>query len=388
MAAEAERVPFRQTGASVSLDAARGIAALLVLLDHCHNLFFVSCADALARTAHPKLIYMLYGLTSAGPQAVVIFFVLSGYLISGSVFRSLEQGRWSWKDYLTNRLVRLWLVLLPALVLCAAWDLGRLAWSGDAGSLMERAHANGLTWGLFCGNLFFLQDGWVRTFGSDRVLWSLGAEFWYYILFPVGLLALRRKTAMKSRLLYAVGFVLVAGFAGRWVLGLFPVWLFGTALALVRPPRVGSVVRWVTAVLYAPVVFVLPMVPWPWRYFKMDYALGLLTVLLLWVLLSAGERANESRVYVRAARSLAGPSYSLYLVHYPMLAFLSVVLTGGTPWPVGPKHLGAGVGLGALAVLYGYGVAACTEWHNDGVRHWVQEKFARRRRASESFALR
>lgn len=104
MAGSAERVPFRQTGGSVSLDAIRGIAALLVLFDHCHNLFFLDYGSALRISAHPHLTYVLYALSSAGREAVVIFFVLSGYLISGSVFRALEQGRWSWKDYLTHRL--------------------------------------------------------------------------------------------------------------------------------------------------------------------------------------------------------------------------------------------------------------------------------------------
>jgi peptidoglycan/LPS O-acetylase OafA/YrhL len=388
MAANAESVPFRQTGASVALDAMRGIAALLVVADHCHNLFLVDAVSAFRTTTHPHFIYVLYGLTSAGPEAVVIFFVLSGYLISGSVFRSLEQGRWNWKDYLIHRLVRLWLVLLPSLLLCAAWDLGRLAMVGGAGSLVERAHANGLTWRLFWGNLFFLQDGVVRAFGSDRVLWSLAAEFWYYLLFPLGLLALRKGTKTKSRLLYGLGFLVAAAISGRWILGLFPVWLCGTLLARVRPRQMGSAVRWAAVALYAPVVFVLPMVHWPWRYFKMDYGLGLLTALLLWVLLSAGNRVNEKRLPVRAARSLAGSSYSLYLVHYPMLAFLSAALTAGIPWTVGPRNLAIVAGLGVLAVLYGYGVAACTEWHNDTVRRWVQDRLSWRSWRRESLALR
>ena len=388
MASNAESVPFRQTGASVALDAIRGIAALLVVADHCHNLFLVDAATAFRTTAHPHLIYVLYGMTSAGPEAVVIFFVLSGYLISGSTFRSLKQGRWSWKDYLIHRLVRLWLVLLPALLLCAAWDIGRLAMVGGAGPLMERAHANGLTWGLFWGNLFFLQDGWVRAFGSDRVLWSLAAEFWYYLLFPLGLLALRRETKAKSRLLYGLGFLVAAAIAGRWILGLFPVWLCGTLLARTRPRQMGSAVRWTAVMLYTPVVFVLPMVHWPWRYFKMDYGLGVLTAVLLWVLLSARERVNEKKLAVRAARSLAGSSYSLYLVHYPMLAFLAAAVTGGIPWAVRPGNLAMVAGFGVLAVIYGYGVAACTEWHNDTIRRWVQDKLSWRSRGRESFALR
>jgi peptidoglycan/LPS O-acetylase OafA/YrhL len=388
MAADAERVPFRQTGASVALDAIRGLAALLVLFDHCHNLFFVNCGQALAATSHPRLIYVLYGLSSAGAEAVVIFFVLSGYLISGSVFRSLEQGRWSWKDYLIHRLVRLWLVLLPALVLCAGWDCARLAMNGGAASLLDRMHANGMTWKIFVGNVLFLQDGIVRTFGSDRVLWSLAAEFWYYMLFPLGLLALRRGTAVRSRLLYGAGFLLAAAIAGRWILVLFPVWLCGTALALAKPPAVGSGVRWAAVLLYAPWVFVLPMTRWPWRYFRMDYGLGILTALLLWVLLSARGRVREERVPVRASRSLAGASYSLYLVHYPMLAMLAAVMMRGRFWQPTAAHIAVGAGICVLAVAYGYGVAAATEWHNDSVRRWVQDRLTSRNRARESLALR
>ncbi len=112
MAVSQERVAFRETGASVGLDAVRGIAALVVMFDHCHNLFFVNCGTALGSSAHPHLIYLLYAFGSAGREAVVvIFFVLSGYLIGGS--RCF--GRWirdggAGRVYLTHRFVRLWLV--------------------------------------------------------------------------------------------------------------------------------------------------------------------------------------------------------------------------------------------------------------------------------------
>jgi peptidoglycan/LPS O-acetylase OafA/YrhL len=378
MAASAERVPFRQTGGSVALDAIRGLAALLVLFDHCHNLFFLDYGSALRVSAHPHLTYVLYALSSAGAEAVVIFFVLSGYLISGSVFRALDQGRWSWKDYLTHRFVRLWLVLLPALVLCAAWDSGRLSLTGGTGSFLARMAAAGLTWKLFFGNVFFLQAAHTTTFGSDRALWSLAAEFWYYMLFPLGLLAIRRGTPVKARVLCGVGFLLAAGVAGRGIMGLFPVWLCGTALALVKPPKLGRAVRWVALALYAPCVFRLAMTPWPWRYFKMDYVLGAITAVFLWVLLSAAGRVDEKAFVVRASRSVAGSSYSLYLVHYPLLMFFAAVLTAGRKWAPTPRYLAMGAGFCVLAVLYSYGVAACTEWHNDRVREWVEARLGPR----------
>jgi len=387
MAVAPERVSFRETGASVALDAIRGLAALLVMFDHCHNLFFVDYGTALRGSAHPHLMYLLYAFGSAGREAVVVFFVLSGYLIGGSVFRALDQDRWSWKDYLTHRFVRLWLVLIPALVLCAGWDTARLALGGAHGAgLLAAVRAEGVTWKLFLSNVLFLQSVRTTTFGSDRVLWSLAAEFWYYMLFPLGLLALRRTTRPGARLAYAAGFLAVAVFVNRPLIGLFPVWLYGVVLARIRPPKAGAALRWISAAVYAPCLFLFAMIPWPWRIFKMDYALGLLTVIFLWIVLSAFGRMDQQTVVARASRGLARASYSLYLVHYPFLAFLSVLLGVEGRWAPSPAHLAAGACLCAAALLYSFGVAACTEWHNDKVRLWVEEKLPGRDRVREAAA--
>ena len=252
--------------------------------------------------------------------------------------------------------------------------------------MLELARAEGVTWKLFLSNVFFLQSVRTTTFGSDRVLWSLAAEFWYYMLFPLGLLALRRGTRPGMRLAYAAGFLAIAFFVNRPLIGLFPVWLYGVALARVRPPKAGAAMRWISVAVYAPCLFLFGMVPWPWHVFKMDYALGLLTVVFLWIVLSATERVNQRTAVARASRSLAGASYSLYLVHYPFLAFVSVLLGDQGRWTPSGWYLAAGAGLCAVALLYSFGVAACTEWHNDSVRRWVEERLSGRTRVREAAA--
>ena len=381
----AERIKFRETGASLWLDATRGCAALLVLLDHCHNLFFVGRETAMQATGHRLWTALFYSLRTAGTAAVVVFFVLSGYLISGSVLRAVEQGRWSWKDYLTHRFVRLWLVLLPALVLCAEWDAWRVALEhalgqGSAGGFAARLATAGVTTKLFVANALFLGSIHADTFGSDRVLWSLAAEFWYYLLFPLGLLALRRQTSVSIRVMYALIFLLVAAFTGRGVLGLFPVWLLGAGLAMVPAARCGAALRWLAVVLFVPVLLVLGEADWPWRYFKMAYVLGLATALFLWVMLSDRRRVNESAVGVRATRRLAQLSYSLYLVHYPLLAFGATWLVRRGKWLPSSRTLLEGAGICAMALAYSYGVASLTEFHTDAVRRWVQERLWERGR--------
>ncbi|MGC8548860.1 MAG: acyltransferase family protein [Acidobacteriaceae bacterium] len=115
----AERVPFSKTSASVNLDVLRALAAAAVLLSHWRALLFVDFGQL---HAHKLLLAVPYVISGAGHQAVIIFFVLSGYLIGGSVMRNVQRGRWEWREYLFQRLTRLWIVLIPALVLCAMLD--------------------------------------------------------------------------------------------------------------------------------------------------------------------------------------------------------------------------------------------------------------------------
>src|SRR5262245_43740160 len=94
---------------SVHLDVIRGVAAVAVLGGHIRGLFF---AEYNQLAAHPLWVTVMYGVTSLGHQAVMVFFVLSGFLVGGSVLKNLDN--WSWRDYLINRLTRLYVVLLPA----------------------------------------------------------------------------------------------------------------------------------------------------------------------------------------------------------------------------------------------------------------------------------
>src|ERR1700742_1036888 len=113
------RIPFTKTYASVFLDLLRGVAALLVCLFHWRYLLFVDYSQITAYRVPLKYFYLV---TSTSRQAVIVFFVLSGYLISSSIFRLERRAAWSWRLYLTHRLVRLWIVLFPALLLGFLWD--------------------------------------------------------------------------------------------------------------------------------------------------------------------------------------------------------------------------------------------------------------------------
>lgn len=367
-------VRFGETQASVLLDLVRGLAALIVVAEHCRNLFFVDFGEL------PRLRLLwapFYLVTAAGHQAVVIFFVLSGYLISGSIFRSLRSGSWSWRSYLTHRLVRLWVVVLPGLLFCAACDTLGL-WLQRAPRLYAGLGSNHMTPNvlvtrtlpIFWSNVFFLQGIRMPMFGSDGALWSLAVEFWFYLLFPLGLLSLSRGSVLK-RVLYACGFALIAWFVGVPVMISFPIWLLGVLLQLCPVKPVSVALRSGAAVLYAALLFFLARFR-GLQGITSDAVLAVATFAFLWLLLSARGRAPETSRAVRWSRFLARGSFTLYVVHTPLLTLLASVLARDTRWVPGVRSLTVAGAALCATLLAAYALASITEFRTDQLRRRLE----------------
>lgn len=370
-------VPFGQTRASVWLDLLRGVAALLVLGEHWRNIFFVDYRQL----PHKRLLWApMYLLTAAGHQAVVIFFVLSGFLISGSIFRMLAGGRWNATRYAIHRLVRLWVVLLPGLVLCAVLDACGV-WLHRAPGLYggrELGHQTTdvmplLTWKVFFGNLFFVQGIRVPTFGSDGSLWSLSYEFWFYVLFPLAVFVLL-GVSLWRRLLCGLLFMVCAWFAGSHVFYAFPIWLLGVPVAHLRAPDFSRWARATTTVFYFVLVFLAARMPL-WAGWPADVLVGCATALFIWVLLTDRAEARPRAQGTRASRALARFSYTLYVVHTPILVFLASLMVHDERWQPTMWHLCLGLFSLAATLTLSYGIASVTEFRTDRVRHMVEQFF-------------
>ena len=382
---------FRDSKASVRLDMIRGLAAILVLISHWKIMFFV---DYPLIPTHRTLFAIPYVLCSAGHQAVLIFFVLSGYLISGSVFRSLNRNQWQWQSYLTHRFVRLWLVLIPGLILGALWDWIGLHY-GHFPSLYDgsnpKSHAIDIyktfSTGTFFGNIAFLQTLSVPSFGSNGALWSLANEFWYYLFFPLGLFAIGRNTSTVRRAIYIILFLLIAWFTRSKILPLFPIWLAGTALALLPSLRIRAWHALAASLIYTPLVFLFAKVTFAADLVQ-DYLFGIATFFFIWMLISTRQPARAS-VTTTFARETARFSYTLYLVHMPALLLLTTFIAGERVWsPTDMRHDLIALAVLAVLLIYAYLVAAATEFRTDKVRKWVEGKleslFGQHSRASET----
>ena len=105
-----------------ALDLLRSGSVLLAVLGQVRVLFFQDYSDV----PPSALNGIAYALTSLGSEAVIVFFVMSGFRVGGGAMRAVERPTVTWGGYASARLTRLWLVLLPALLLTILIDgLGR-----------------------------------------------------------------------------------------------------------------------------------------------------------------------------------------------------------------------------------------------------------------------
>ena len=163
MDADLSIVKQKAVDSSVHLDALRGLAAAVVFLSHGRGLFLAhGLRDALTSNhAAANTGVNALKAPSIGHEAVIAFFVLSGYFVGGSVLRAERRQRFSWSKYLFQRITRLAAVLVPALILGWALDSAGLhllhstqnIYSGPPGSEVAAGLAARLTPLTFLGNL-------------------------------------------------------------------------------------------------------------------------------------------------------------------------------------------------------------------------------------------
>jgi peptidoglycan/LPS O-acetylase OafA/YrhL len=362
---------------SVHLDLIRGVSALAVMLGHVRGLFFVDFPFIMNQSPAHRALYVVTGF---GHEAVMIFFVLSGYFIGTSVIDLVRDRHWSWRLYLVNRLTRLQLVLLPALVLGAIWDqIGMrippvaALYYGGLYKYFPPSVAVRSTVTVFFGNLFFLQSVVSPVFGSNGPLWSLSYEFWYYVLFPALILAATSWTAIRHRFLYAALAVLLVWFVGLQISLYFLIWLAGVLagrLGHVKqlfPPRVQKMISATAGLIFVGVLALVRTHQFSSDILA-DFFVGLSFALWLYALIQ-GRRDDVSPTYARAAKSLSSFSYTLYLTHFPALLLLRGLLDIQGNWQPDPLHLLYGLGIALLMLAYAFVVAEFTEARTGRLRH-------------------
>lgn len=364
-------IQYRKSSES-HLDLLRTTAALLVLAGHCRILLFRDYPTLVNPSCPLRVLYFLTGL---GKTSVMVFFVLSGYLVTSSTLRSIACGRWSLGPYLNQRITRLMVVLFPALVLCWFWDTlgfhlfphgfydGSIYTNAISGQLAQR---RGL-W-TFLQNCVFLQGITSKTYGSNDPLWSLSYEFWYYIFLIPVVNAYRLKSlrsVVSSVGLLSVGF----WFVGPQIGSYFIIWCLGAAVAFVVhhwPKHLSDKAEAWAAVLLG-VVICLVRFRFLAEGFFGDVTIATASAFFIYTSINSA-RTCRSNLMTRAVQNAAGWSYSLYLFHMPFLIFLSSVFLRGRQWYPDAPHLVWSFLVMSSVIVYVYSLSIVTERHTNTIR--------------------
>ena len=349
------------------MDFFRTAAALIVVISHARD---IAMADY-----NGNLLYApFYAATGFGHSGVVIFFVLSGFWISRSVIGRLETSHF-WRGYLIDRLSRLLIVLIPALALGGLLDwIGavQMHWplyAGASGShsiispVIEQLRLQ-----VLLGNMAFLQTIAVPTWGSNGPLWSLAYEFWFYIWFPgLALLLVRRRWSLA---LVSLG---IAWFNPAIAVG-FAWWLAGFALLIAdRKTASEAKSKW-HAVLGTAVFLALLLLSGVRASAAVDFGLAAAFAGLLYVLRTS--QIGFPRLFEPLAKFGRESSYSLYVIHFPILALAGSVASGGIRME--PSLISVSIVLGLTIACAGvaWAFSELTERNTDKARAFLRRRFA------------
>lgn len=286
-----------------------------------------------------------------GFSGVDIFFVISGFLITGILFRNLEKDSLSLTGFYKSRARR----IIPALaVMCSVLLL--LGWffllPPEYSELGKHIAAS---LGFYSNFTYWSEAGYFTASAHEKWLlhtWSLSVEWQFYMLYPIVLLGLSKVISIRH-LRWVVLAACAAGFVGcviasvKWpepAFYLLPAraWelLLGGVAALfpVTLNRPQQRVLEATGLLLMAASFILlsERVVWP-GYLALMPVLGSFAVIMA--------ARQDSIATTRPFSQWTGKlSYSLYLWHWPVVVFMSYAGYLGNP-------LNALVGIAAAFAL-------------------------------------
>ena len=364
---------------SAILDCLRWVSAVTVLIDHTSNLMLMRLINTPAPFRSAALYLWVFS-AGFGHQAVTVFFVLSGFLVGGPLIGHVKQnGQIPWKKYLVDRLVRIQLVLIPALIATYVFDKLTFHVNPEWAREFVQYHTS---WQIFFGNVLSLQNFYIFTFGSDGPIGTLAIEMWFYISFPLFLAAFCRNYSTSRRLwllILAIAVNIALGIAQPAYLLGFIVWGIGVLARVWKGPVFERpfvpTALFILVLLGIRAVMRRDMSANIWYLFLADLPLATALCMLLASCLRRPEA--PSTVFLAAFhKRVASFSYSLYATHMPLLYLLAAlsklcfgfgivdVVEQSYQWLIVLSVM-------AVCVAFAYLFSLATERHTFPLRKWV-----------------
>jgi peptidoglycan/LPS O-acetylase OafA/YrhL len=303
----------RNLGYRPEIDGLRAVAVILVMLFHAE-----------------------VGLVPGGFVGVDVFFVISGYLISQRILYPRLAGEFSYREFYAKRIRR----ICPALLTTVFVTLLVGSWVLPPDMVMQLA-TSAATASLSVANVqFFLESGYWDTVSWSKPLlhtWSLGVEEQFYCVWPLALslIWLRRGTSTLAVLgLLAVLFSIVTAVVTphfpsaafyltpfrihEFLLGTLAVWLDDVRWENVRGGAALQSLLFLTGLglILASAAWLDESSVFP------GYLVLLPTVGASLIIVSRHSTGIGVALSNRVVRYLGRISYSIYLIHWPILVLL------------------------------------------------------------------
>ncbi|HEY8162857.1 MAG TPA: acyltransferase [Methylocystis sp.] len=355
------------------IEASRWIGALLVLSIHVTNIT-VNQADIMsAPHAPPVYVWWFFNGFGLGHQAVVGFFVLSGWLVGGAVLAKIGKSRDFLRDYFVHRVSRIYIVLAPALFFTAGLDGAGAILFPDSGVYDWPMFKGHYTIPIFLANLANLQSIYVDYFGVNGPLWSLACEFWCYVLFPLLMMPMARHLPPVRRygaFLLGLALTLVLAWPESWFTFGFVIWAISAFASRADRPLIRS--RWLSLAIYAAVVVLIrltvrgPLLDAHPLLGRAADVVGAMLFINLLLAFRDGPQTGFSALRWRIHAPLANFSFSLYAIHMPVIVFARAWIGQylGRDWATElatPAHYAAAIVVVLMTVICGYGLSRLTE---------------------------
>jgi len=337
---------------------------LYVVLHHARYLLHEGNAQGFAIFGEDYSFLNLCGfyflaLFRFGHEAVLFFFVLSGFVIHLRQARNLASNPDTTKlnigQYLIRRTRRIYPPLVAALVLTSLFDfwgerLNPAFYSGQTHyALINSTVHSDHSWTTLAGNAAMVMDCYTPTFGTNGPLWSLKYEWWFYLIYPLLWPAVRlgilTSTVLLAVLILVTRIVPHVPLLAVQVLPMMAIWWLGVLLAEVVAGRVRHV--------WAGLGISMILLPVLYPQLGSTFLLGLVIAMLIWAGLRL-QAAGYSLKWLNKLHWLGGSSYTLYVCHMPMLVLMGAYLEaqGNSRLPRSTTFAFAGTAL-CVAICWG-----------------------------------
>ena len=359
------------------LNFSRAIAAFLVLLFHVRTTLVVPYDEL---DVHNWLAKGTYVISTFGHDAVIIFFVLSGYLVGGAALRIDLTSSWDFRRYGIDRAVRIGPVVIAATAFSVV-----LQYAAPLPGCSD-------TFVTSIGNALALQNFLVRPLCNNLPLWSISNEVVYYFAFPVMLAVWSR--AFSIWLGISLICVMLVGVLSLTLTPLdetnivldCPFWLIGAAIWFL--PGISPRWRWLALLSVATALLFGRLEISKTHFWFRDLFLAATFSFLLVTFRNqpmpqGGARAAIAGCVADCSRWFADFSFSLYVTHYPLIKLYAYFVLALDHQATRYTAITLGIllefmGLGAICILVAFGFGVLFE----RPRHVFKRTIARRFRIS------